>query len=321
MNRDCEKTGYTDSLTDAVLTVLAIVSVAIVLCGALLTATGASWRVRAFFAVVSVLFDLVFVYEFMAKAGSALRNFRFDKWICPGWLLFISSIPPFLLVSGPFLSGWLQADFASAAVRGFAVASPPLGALATIAALRLLRAARPFLPPRGRNGSRPAAISAGIALSVVFLGALFTDSLFLPSWFAAWTTEQQSTLAVLAGTDTHTARLLAETNPSIKSAMVQDLILKAADPGLMPTDYIALSDGSATIWFDAKQVHVARGMAELVAALAACAAAAAYGMVIRRYHNGSSELSAVSAPDNLIEARTTPLCAEEIKGILGKPLR
>jgi hypothetical protein len=320
MNRDCEKTGYTDSLTEAVLTILAIVSVAVVLCGASLAAAGASWRVRAFFAVLSVLFDLVFVSEFMAKASAAIKNSRFEKWTCPGWLLFTSSIPPFLLVSGPFLAGWLGADFASAAVRGYAIASPPLGALATSAALRLLRAARPFIPPRDQIGNRPAAVSAGIALCIVFLGAVFTDSLILPSWFAAWKTEHESTLAVFTITDTRTAQLMVETNPNIKGAIKYGQALKTAEPGLMPTDYIALTDGSATIWFDAQQVHKARGVAELVAALAASAAAAAYGIIIRRYRNGSIGTETFSSPDHVATARTTPVCAAEIKGILGKPL-
>lgn len=321
MNRDCEKTGYTGSLADAVLTILAIVSVAVVLCGALLAAAGASWRIRAFFAVVSVLFDLVFVYEFMVKASATIRGSRSSRWTCPGWLLFISSIPPFLLVSGPFLAGWMHADFASAAVRGFAIASPPLGALATTTALRLLRAARPFIPVRAQNGNRPIAISAGIALGVVFFGAVFTDSLVLPSWFAAWTTEHESTLAAFAAADTRTAQMMVEANPNIKGAMIHDLVLKSAKPGLMPTDYFVLSDGSATIWFDAQQVHEARGVAELVAALAACTAAIAYGITIGRYRKGLIGPTAWEAKDHVLKTRTTPVCAAEIKGILGKTLR
>lgn len=321
MNRDCEKSGDAGGVADAVLTILAIVSVAVVLCGAMLAAGGASWRVRAFFAVVSVLFDLVFVYEFMVKAGNALGNARFQGWAYPGWLLFISSILPFLLVSGPFLAGWIHADFASAAVRGFAISRPPLGALATVAALRLLRAARPFIPARPQNGNQPVAIAAVIALGVVFLGAIFADSLFLPSWFAAWSTEHESTLAVLSAADTRNAQMLVEANTSIKGAVAHGVVLKAADPGLMPTDYIVLSEGPVTVWFDAQKVHLARGVTELVAALAACAAALAYAFGVRRYQSGMTGSAASSELVQVIEARTTPACAEEIEGILGKPLR
>jgi hypothetical protein len=321
MNRDCEKTGYAGTLTEAVLTILAIVSVAVVLCGATLAAIGASWRVRAFFALVSVLFDLVFVYEFMAKASAAIRNPHLNRWTCPGWLLFTSSIPPFLLVSGPFLAGWLSADFASAAVRGYAIASPPLGALATIAALRLLRAARPFISTHGQHGSKPVASAAGLGLIIVFLGALFTDGLLLPSWFAAWTAESESTLSVFADMDASTARLMVGSNPKIKAAITDGAILKMADPGLMPTDLIALSDGSSTLWFEALQLHKARGVAELVAALAACAVAAAYGFGYRRSPYGHTGLSTSSDPAHVLQARTTPACVEEIEGILGKPLR
>ncbi|MFH2113584.1 MAG: hypothetical protein ABIJ86_03630 [Spirochaetota bacterium] len=321
MNRDYEKTGYANGLADAVLTILAIASVAVVLCSAALAAAGTPWRVRAFFAVVSVLFDLVFVYELMAKASLAIRNPRMHRWTCPGWLLFTSSILPFLLVSGPFLAGWLSADFASAAVRGYAIASPPLGALATIAALRLLRAARPFIPACGQTGNKPMATAAGIGLVVVFLGTILTDGLLLPSWFAAWTAEHESSLQVIADTDTHTARLVVEANQNIKAAIAGGFILKAADPGLMPTDFIALSDGSATLWFDSLQVHKARGMAELVAALAACAAAAVYGFGFSRNRNNSSGLATTADPAHVMKARTTPACVEEIEGILGKPLR
>lgn len=321
MNRDCEKTGYAGGLADAVLTILATVSVAVVLCGATLAAGGASWRARAFFAVVSVLFDLVFVYEFMFKASKTIRNSRFKSWSCPGWLLFTSSVLPFLLVSGPFLAGWIHADFASAAVRGYAIASPPLGALATIAALRLLRAARPFIPPQEQNGKKPGTIAAGIALGVIFLGAIFTDSLVIPSWFAAWTTEHESTIVILSTADSRTAQLLVGTNPNIKGAVVHGLVLKAAEAGLMPTDYIVLSEGPVTIWFDAQTVHKARGVAELVAALAACAAAVAYGFSVRRYQLDPAGFSSSSDAAHVIKARTTPACAEEIEGILGKPLR
>jgi hypothetical protein len=321
MNRDCEKTGYVGDLADAVLTILAISSVAVVLCSATLAVAGASWQIRTFCAVVSVLFDLVFVYEFMVKATRAIRIFRFSDWTCPGWLLFASSIPPFLLVSGPFLAGWLSADFASAAVRGYGIASPPLGALATIAALRLLRAARPFFPVRKQNGNRPVTFAAGIALGVVFLGAILTDGLLLPSWFSAWTAEHESSLAVFSDMDTRTATLMVESNPNIKGAIAQGLVLKTASPDLMPTDYIALSDDSSTIWFDAQPVHEARGVAELVAALAACAAALAYGIGIKRNRNDPSGATPSLDPDHVIKARTTPICAEEIKGILGKPLR
>jgi hypothetical protein len=321
MNRDCEKTGYAGTLTEAVLTILAMVSVAVVLCGAALAAAGAPWRIRAFFTVVSVLFDLVFVYEFMAKASASIRNPHSNRWTCPGWLLFTSSIPPFLLVSGPFLAGWLSADFASAAVRGYAIASPPLGALATIAALRLLRAARPFIPARGQRGNKPIAAAASIGLIIVFLGALFTDGLLLPSWFAAWTAENESTLSVFADMDAQTARLMVESNPKIKAAIAGGSILKMADPGLMPTDLIAISDGSATLWFEAIRVHKARGVAELVAALAACAVAAAYGFGYRHNQYGATGSAASSDPVHVMKARTTPACLEEIEGILGKPLR
>ncbi|MGD9938297.1 MAG: hypothetical protein AB7T74_00705 [Clostridia bacterium] len=321
MNRDCEKTGYAGTLTEAVLTILAIVSVAVVLCGAVLAAAGASWRIRAFFSVVSVLFDLVFVYEFMAKASATIRNPLLNRWTCPGWLLFTSSIPPFLLVSGPFLAGWLSADFASAAVRGYAISSPPLGALATIAALRLLRAARPFIPANGQHGSKPIATAAGLGLIIVFLGALFTDGLLLPSWFAAWTAENESTLSVVADMDTRTARLMVESNPKIKAAVAGGNILKTADPGLMPTDVIAFSDGSATVWFEALQVHKARGVAELVAALTACVVAAVYGFGYRRNQYGLTGSSTSSNPAHIMRARTTPACVAEIEGILGKPLR
>jgi hypothetical protein len=321
MNRDCEKSGYTGSLADSVLTILAIVSVAVVLCGAILATGGASWRVRAFVAVVSVLFDLVFVYEFMVKAGKAIKDSRPERWSCPGWLLFASSVVPFLLVSGPFLAGWLRADFASAAVRGYAIARPPLGALATVAVLRLLRTARPFMKGRGQNSSKPVALAAGIALAVVFLGAVFTDSLLLPSWFSAWTTEHESTLAIVASADSRTARHLAETNANIKGAVSGNMVLKVAATSLMPTDYIVLSDGPVTIWFDANKVHAARGVAELVAALAACAAAMAYGIGIRRYQMGTAGSATSSDPAHVLKARATPACAEEIEGILGKPLR
>lgn len=321
MNRDCEKTGYTGGLADAVLTVLAIVSVAIVLGSAALATAGVSWRIRAFFMVTSVLFDLVFVYEFMAKASLALKTPGSHQWKCPGWLLFFSSIPPFLLVSGPFLAGWLRADFASAAVRGYAISTPPLGALATIAALRLLRAARPFIPACRQQGNKPLATAAGFGLIIVFLGALLTDGFLLPSWFAAWTAEHESTLHVFADTDVRTARFLVEANPKIKAAIAGGSVLKTADPGLMPTDLIALSDDSATLWFDALQVHKARGMAELVAAFAACAAAAVFGFSCRWDQHGSRGTSSSSDPAYVMRARTTPACVEEIEGILGKPLR
>lgn len=321
MNRDREKTGYTDTLAHAVLSSLAIISVVVVLCGATMAASGVSWRAKAYLSVVSVLFDLIFVYEFLLKAIKAHRQAPTSGWSCPVWLLFASSIPPFLLVSGPFLAGWLQADFASAAVRGYGIATPPLGALATVSALRLLRLARPFIPARAIHRNKPAATAAGFALSVVFLGAILVDSFFLPSWSAAWTAEHESTLRVFSELEPPIAQLMVTANPNIQGAVLRGLTLKTANPGLMPTDYIALSNGNSTLWFDARQAHSARGMAELLAALAICVAAIAYGIGLRRYHSTNDGCADSPDPDQVIRTRATPVCAEELEGILGKSRR
>ena len=98
-------------------------------------------------------------------------------------------------------------------------------------------------------------------------------------------------------------------------------VLKAADVSLLPTDFIALSHGNATLWFDAKRIHVAKGIAELLSALAACIAAIVYGIGYQRNLNNPTKHSSFSDPKHFLQARTTPACVEEIKGILGKPVR
>lgn len=266
---------------------LAIASVVAAFAGAALACAGASWKALAYLSIVGVLFDSLFAYEFFydtlrgRREGSLLRG--------------LSSVAPLLLVSGPFIAGWALADLGAAAVRGPWLGRAPYGGLAVVAALRLLRVARPFeaaarrvAPPSRPDSSRPAAarsdarrrvpaLAATIGLGLVLAGAVASDALLAPGLSAAGAAWRREALAAMEAASDDESALAAARASGAVALRRDDRVLLAAPADVSPSDYAALSGTRIEAWFSVLAERKARGAYEAVAALASLAAAAAYG--------------------------------------------
>lgn len=293
----------------AALDALAVVSVIAAFTGAALAAAGLSWRAMAYLSIVGVLFDALFTYEFFYSALRAGRR--------SAWLDGLSSIAPLLLVSGPFIAGWASGDLGSAAVRGFWLGQAPYGGLAVVAALRLLRAARPFRDSgavRARRGLRPAA-SAGLAVALSF--AVAADALLVPGLAAAGAARRSEALATIATSRDDATAIAAARSAGVVALRKDGRALMAAPEATAPPDFIFLSSGSAEAWFSIADERRARGAYEAAAALASLAAAAALGLSLaRKPRVGESQPSVPPEPRPRLADR--PTGTEEIEAILGK---
>ncbi|MCP5453646.1 MAG: hypothetical protein H7A27_06655 [Spirochaetaceae bacterium] len=315
MERDIEKTrrsGAVSAIASSTMDALAIVSIVFVFAAAVMAAAGASWRASAFMAIVGVLFDILFSYEFFL--GALRRPSPFP------WLAGLSSALPLLLVSGPFLAGWAGADLGSAAVRGYWLARSPLGGLSVVAALRLLRAARPFNVERqsgddgagrrvaalthvdelrsivareramldpvvgGRAASSRAASSraassraaAILGIGVVLAGAAMADALLIPGLSGSSAARRETAMDEIASAPDEGAMIRAARAGGAFALKDGERALLAAAGPVSPARYAVLSRGGLEAWFDVSYEARARGAAAAIAALASLAAAAGY---------------------------------------------
>ena len=294
---------------------LAVVSVIAAFTGAALAAAGLSWRAMAYLSIVGVLFDALFTYEFFYSALRAGRR--------SAWLDGLSSIAPLLLVSGPFIAGWASGDLGAAAVRGFWLGQAPYGGLAVVAALRLLRVARPFRDSRAANpsGGLRLAASAGIAasagLAVALSFAVAADALLVPGLAAATAARRSEALATIATSRDDATAIAAARSAGVVALRKDGRALMAAPEATAPPDFIFLSSGSTEAWFSIVDERRARGAYEAAAALASLAAAAAMGLsVARKPRVGEAQPSVPPEPRPRLADR--PTGTEEIEAILGK---
>ncbi|HPE90163.1 MAG TPA: hypothetical protein PLH55_11665 [Spirochaetales bacterium] len=339
MERDIEKTrrsGAVSAIASSTMDALAIVSIVFVFAAAVMAAAGASWRASAFMAIVGVLFDILFSYEFFL--GALRRPSPFP------WLAGLSSALPLLLVSGPFLAGWAGADLGSAAVRGYWLARSPLGGLSVVAALRLLRAARPFNVERQSGddgaGRRVAASSraassraassraaAILGIGVVLAGAAMADALLIPGLSGSSAARRETAMDEIASAPDEGAMIRAARAGGAFALKDGERALLAATGPVSPARYAVLSRGGLEAWFDVSYEARARGAAAAIAALASLAAAAGYaaslhGLWPRRLPAGrgtaAARPGATAAGEPGAPRRDAPAGSEELAGILGK---
>ena len=346
MERVIEKTrrsGAVSVIASSTMDALAIVSIVFAFVAAGMAAAGASWRASAFMAIVGVLFDILFSYEFFLGAIGRPSPFP--------WLSGLSSALPLLLVSGPFLAGWVGADLGSAAVRGYWLARSPLGGLSVVAALRLLRAARPFLiwrrsgddetvsPSASRAASARAASAraasaraasaraAILGIVVVLAGAAMADALLIPGLSASSASRREAAMDEIAAATDDEAMIRAAKAAGAIALRHDGRTLLAATGPISPSRYAVLSRGGLEAWFDVSDEARARGTAAAIAALASLVAAAGYAATLY----GLSPLRALARrataptrPDQTAfdgpgaPRRDAPAGREELAGILGK---
>ncbi|PKL25366.1 MAG: hypothetical protein CVV47_04730 [Spirochaetae bacterium HGW-Spirochaetae-3] len=300
---------------------LAIVSVLSVFAGAALAAAGASWRVGAYVSIVGVLFDVVFSYEFFIHLLQKERPFP--------WLRGASSVLPLLLVSGPFISGWASLDLGASAVRGFWLGASPIGGLAVVAALRLLRVARPFQrakPATGSPGGRVAvsgAAAAAVGIVAVLLGAAASDALLVPGLASVAAARRESAVSAIAAATSDGERVSAALAAKAVALSVDGRVLVAAPSGISPTAYAVESRDGVSAWFEVADEARARGAAAAIAALASLLAAAGYAIAFfdpfgssNRATDGSDHSLGDAARRN--RPADKPAGSEELEGILGK---
>lgn len=336
MERDIEKTrrsGAVSSIASSTLDALAIVSIVFVFAAAVMAAAGASWRASAFMAIVGVLFDILFSYEFFIHALK--RPSRFP------WLAGLSSALPLLLVSGPFLAGWAGADLGSAAVRGYWLARAPLGSLSVVAALRLLRAARPF--SAGRSSSRadaahddatravtPARLATIVGIVIVLAGAVASDALIIPGLSGSSAARREVAMDEIAAAPGEGAMIQAAKASGAIALRDDGRALLAATEPVSPSRYAVLSRGGLEAWFDVSDEARARGAAAAIAALASLAAAAAYAAslyglspsrLLSRRGTSSAGTGSSSYGASGARRQDVPAGSEELAGILGKRAR
>jgi len=328
---------------EATFDLLAILSVLAVLTGAILTVSGAGWKTRAYISIVAFLFDVIFTYEVFTRLASRQRPFP--------WLAILSSILPLLAVSGPFLSGWLEGDLGAAAVRGFWLGQPPTGGLATLAALRLLRMARPFMPGRisqadsqdieiGRSRTQRTsgcALAAGIGIAVALAGAIASDAMILPGLAVQAAARRQAVLQSIekAGQETDLAAMAAAAG--VLALKADGRVVLAASAQISPSEYSVVSSSTLEAWFPTMEERRSRGWAEIIFALASMAAATAYAIATFRFSgsldqghqdtwvwtvlrggNRSSRSLYEKASMYHDRPEPSPTGTEELAGILGK---
>ncbi len=315
MKRGVEKSGVsTHARLIALLDTLALVSVVIVLVGSMLTASGASWKVRAYASIVAMLFDIIFTVEFFSRLAAGERP----------WLVGVGSVVPLLAVSGPFLFGWAGADLSASAVRGFWLAGLPASALAVAAALRMLRVGRALGDDGTRPRLTPLLAACMTACAVMIMGAVAFQGNLLPGPALADRQRHEAAIATIAASHTESERLAAAKAAGAMALRIEGRVVLPVDHVVSPADYVASRLGTVEAWFPASARVRARGAFEAILAFAGLAFAAAYGIVSRFHrdprhrHSASASDGEAPASDARAGRSDTPAGVEELAGILGK---
>jgi hypothetical protein len=328
MDRGIEKSGISigripegASIFDA----LAVASVLVVLAGASLSMLQASWRIRAYFSIAAVIFDILLAYEFFARL--IVRREPVP------WLDGISTIVPLLAVSGPFIFGWMAFDFRAAAVRGFWLAEAPVNSLAVLAALRMLRVLRfnrgtnPDMPHERLKNRSGWTAAASTGMLVVIAGALASDAFLLPGIARLANDRRASTASTILAAEGDTSMQAAAKAAGVLALELDGRTLLAAPAYMNPAEYQTYTVDGARLWFPVAEEARARGLATAVAALASLAAAFAFriasfapargpysGFGGWNRHYRSQRHPGTTMP----RFRDAPTGDEELAGILGK---
>ncbi|PKL08007.1 MAG: hypothetical protein CVV51_11190, partial [Spirochaetae bacterium HGW-Spirochaetae-7] len=302
--------GHRGTTIAATLDALAVISVVAVIAGAAVAASGLHWRPRAYFSIVATLFDMVFAYEFIVRA--ALRERPFP------WMAGLSSVVPLLAVSGPFLSGLAGADFGAAAVRGFWLGTPPMGGLAVLAALRLLRVARLAPPSSAARNCARGKLAAALGIGIVVAGAVASDTLLIPGLAATAKHARQAAVMAMASAASDAERVASARAAGAMALRIDGRVLLATQRQASPSDYAVESYATVEAWFPSADDRMARGMAETVVALASLAAAIGY-VAFGIDRPGASRRRLRRNPGNVRRGRLSdaPAGDEELAGILG----
>lgn len=337
MERVIEKSGAMIGLPSPAgpaLDALAVISVATALVGTILVAGGASWRVAAYVSILGVLFDLLFSYEFF------IRLFRAEQPI--PWLSGCSSILPLLLVSGPFLSGWILSDLGASAVRGLWLGTPPIASLAVIASLRILRLVRPFqrtsranygIKARHQKGLRTASL---VGAAVVLIGAACAETLLIPGM--AWSSEASRTVTMdaLSRAASDSEAVAVAQSAGVLALRLDGRVLIRAPRGHAPGQYATRVLGGIEAWFSVTDENRVRATIAAIVLLASLASATGYAVIVfkpwqakgsllghrsgihhQRVRYGRDGRSSRSEPRPRPDDK--PAGSEELAGILGKP--
>ncbi|OHD19506.1 MAG: hypothetical protein A2087_05655 [Spirochaetes bacterium GWD1_61_31] len=304
-----------------VFSILAILSVGLVLFGGLAGVITGSWQVRMYVAIASMIFDLVFVLEFLLRLFVFLPapSTRPASHLVEMILLLVSSAVPFVIVSGPFILGWANADFTLAAVRGYWTSPNAVAALGTIASLRLLRPLRFFIAPLvdQQAGKLFIALIAAL-LCLVFGFAVAVDALLLPGYRGALIDTRRGISANLVLLPVAEANLAARSNVDIQALRIDGrLIFSDRDAkSLRPGDYEYYGDERSGTWFSLKPWQRARSLLEILSALLAISLPLLLAAGLRpRLSDGQS---AALPPDSDDSPLHQPVGHAELDGILGK---
>lgn len=298
----------------SLLDTLAVASVGLALAGSVAAAAGASWKVRAYFSVVAMLFDLLFTAEFFSRLASGERR----------WLSGIGSVVPLLAVSGPFLFGWAAADLGAQSVRGFWLAGPPAQALALAGVLRIVRLARAAGTAGAAPRLTPALAALVAACAILLAGAIAFDETLLPGPALADSQRRQTALQLVALTANDAERIAAAKAAGAIALRVDGRTLVSVAHFVSPADYITEKVVSVEAWFSADDRIRARSAIEAIIALAGFAAALAYALVLRfgiaRGMGGAARGSKEGGrgPASQATIADAPAGVEELAGILGK---
>jgi hypothetical protein len=306
-----------DELIEPALTILSLLSLAVACAGGLWSALGADWRVRAYFSLAALLFDMLLSMELLFLFFVSLRR----SFAPPPLALLaagLSSLAPLAFVSGPLLFGWAAADFSIAAVRGFASVNGAAAALSAFAGLRLLRAFRPCLrltsAQRGRLDKK-SGFAALAALVVLMAGGMLGDGLLIPSIAR---TETRRREAVLAAFDRQSAMSIdLGAQPDIVALRRGDQAVSRLKGSYSPADASYMSYGRAEAGFELEGFHKARGAAEALAVLGSLAFTLTFALAAKRERRSrayTAQLAARSAGGD------RPAGQAELAGILGKKL-
>jgi hypothetical protein len=306
-----------DELIEPALTALALLSLAVACAGGLWSAVGASWRVRAYFSLAALLFDLLLSMELLFLFFVSLRR----SFAPPPLALVaagLSSLAPLAFVSGPLLFGWAAADFSVAAVRGFASVNGAAAALSAFAGLRLLRAFRPFLRLSSAQRERldkKSGFAALAALIVLMAGGMLGDGLLIPSIAR---TEAQRRGAVLEAFDRQgPVSIDLGAQPDIVALRRGGQAASRLEGAYNPSDASYMSYGGAEAWFELEGFHKARGAAEALAVLVALAFALSYALAAKRERRSRAYAAQIAARS---AGGDQPAGQAELAGILGKKL-
>lgn len=296
-------------------------SVVLVLVAAAFGMAASSWQLRMYMSIALMLFDLFFVAEFA---------FRLTSWHSPAGrtgsfknydlvILALSSVVPFILVSGPFLIGWALADFSAAAVRGYWSTPSPVAALGTVAALRLLRPLRFFRP--GFVGLKLEkggyALSIASSLVLVFSFAIALDGLVLPG-YRSILIDQRSKVS-------QQFRELGPAEAVTSAAVVSDLealvhrqqLVYRRDTAakLQPGEYEYYGDADTGVWFSMRKWQTARSVVEMLSAMLALWIPVS---ILISQKARRKRYTTQQADPGIGKNRNLPVGREELQGILGK---